>query len=145
MLIEKGMRRLFWGAVSAWLWGCAGADEAARPLAAPCSYESQEEEQAQAAAPAVADSFWSAEAQDELSRPRPRLRRSISLGYVGDEPLSGGVMRDTPMPPPEAQGGGLTWQQYIRQRSWPEQRPARPYYDPTYLPPYARCPSCSAQ
>jgi hypothetical protein len=44
------------------------------------------------------DTFWFQEAQDEATRPAPARARSISLGYVGNTPLTGGVMRDTPMP-----------------------------------------------
>ena len=44
------------------------------------------------------DGFWRREAADEATRPIPERPRSISLGYVGNTPLTGGVMRDTPMP-----------------------------------------------
>ena len=44
------------------------------------------------------DAFWLHEAVDEATRPIPARPRSISLGYVGNTPLTGGVMRDTPMP-----------------------------------------------
>ena len=45
------------------------------------------------------DTFWAQEAADIATRPDPPRARSISLGYVGDAPLTGGVMRDTPMAP----------------------------------------------
>ena len=45
------------------------------------------------------DSFWLAQAIAEANRPLPTpIRQTVSLGYIGDEPLSNGVMRDTPMP-----------------------------------------------
>ena len=45
------------------------------------------------------DSFWLAQAIAEANRPPPTpIRRTVSLGYIGDEPLGSGVMRDTPMP-----------------------------------------------
>ena len=46
----------------------------------------------------MVDGFWLHEAVDEATRPIPERPRSISLGYVGNTPLTGGVMRDTPMP-----------------------------------------------
>jgi hypothetical protein len=33
-------------------------------------------------------------------RPRPRLSHTLSLGYSGDEPLTGGVMQDGTVPYP---------------------------------------------
>jgi len=78
-------------------------------------------------APAVADAFSIYEQQEEMTRPPPRIRHSISLGNVGDEPLSGSVMRDTPIDPSTSSGYGQTWQQYIQNPSWP----------PSYRPPYA--------
>lgn len=42
------------------------------------------------------DTFWLQQAIAESRRPPPRRARSISLGYIGDAPLSGGVMRDDP-------------------------------------------------
>lgn len=59
----------------------------------------QEQQRAEEPEPPV-DSFWLEEAIDEQTRPRPHRPRSISLGYIGDAPLSGGVMRDTPAPSP---------------------------------------------
>ena len=51
--------------------------------------------------PAVVDSFWLTQAMVEANQPPPPPHaRSISLGYVGDTPLSGGMMRDTPLPQP---------------------------------------------
>lgn len=44
------------------------------------------------------DDFWLHQAIEERTRPPLVRPQSISLGYVGDTPLSGGVMRDTPMP-----------------------------------------------
>ncbi len=49
------------------------------------------------------DTFWLQQSIAAMREP-PRLPvRSISLGYIGDAPLSGGVMRDTPMPQPQMQ------------------------------------------
>jgi hypothetical protein len=43
------------------------------------------------------DDFWLDEQIAAFQERPPTRPRSISLGYVGDSPLSGGVMRDTPM------------------------------------------------
>jgi len=49
------------------------------------------------------DTFWLQQSIAAMREP-PRLPvRSISLGYIGDTPLSGGVMRDTPMQPAQQQ------------------------------------------
>jgi hypothetical protein len=50
--------------------------------------------------PRVNDTFWleQAVAQRQAEQDPPARARSISLGYIGDDPLAGGVMRDTPMP-----------------------------------------------
>jgi hypothetical protein len=57
----------------------------------------------------------------------------IGVGYAGDEPLGGSVMRDTPMEPWTNNGPGMTWQQYQRQPSWPPPRePSRGLYRPSY-------------
>lgn len=45
------------------------------------------------------DTFWLQQAVAQSTEPPPRPVRSISLGYIGDAPLAGGVMRDTPMEP----------------------------------------------
>ncbi len=55
-------------------------------------------EQNAAFAPPI-DDFWLHQEIEERTRPPLVRPQSISLGYVGDTPLSGGVMRDTPMPP----------------------------------------------
>ncbi len=44
------------------------------------------------------DDFWLHQAIEERTRPPLVQAQSVSLGYIGDTPLSGGVMRDTPMP-----------------------------------------------
>jgi hypothetical protein len=49
------------------------------------------------------DDFWLHQEIEERTRPPLVRAQSISLGYVGDTPLSGGVMRDTPMPPYQQQ------------------------------------------
>lgn len=43
------------------------------------------------------DAFWLHQAAVESTTPIPERPRSISLGYVGNTPLAGGVMRDTPV------------------------------------------------
>ena len=58
----------------------------------------QEESRAVDPAPAI-DSFWLQQAVSEANKPPLQRPRSISLGYIGDGPLTGGVMRDTPMAP----------------------------------------------
>ncbi len=45
------------------------------------------------------DTFWLQQEIAAMHEPKPLPGRSISLGYIGDAPLTGGVMRDTPMPP----------------------------------------------
>ncbi len=92
--------------------GCAESEEMSSPQT-PCAMGDT-----LPPAVAVADSFPIHERVEEASRPRPRLQRSISLGYVGDQPLSGSVMRDTPMPQQTWDGPGQTWQQYIRNPAW---------------------------
>ena len=59
-------------------------------------------EQAQQDPAPPVDTFWLQQAIAESRKPPPRPVRSVSLGYVGDTPLTGGVMRDTPMGPPQA-------------------------------------------
>jgi hypothetical protein len=43
--------------------------------------------------------FPAAHAYAQATSPPPSRPRSKSLGFIGDAPLAGGVMRDTPMPP----------------------------------------------
>jgi len=82
------------------LCGCAEAPlEAA--FAEPFRPESPPIQQSAELAP-PGDSFWLAEAVTEARKPPPARARSISLGYVGNAPLVGGVMRDTPMPANDA-------------------------------------------
>ncbi|MGH7281200.1 MAG: hypothetical protein ACRELY_06740 [Polyangiaceae bacterium] len=50
----------------------------------------------------VVDDFWLDQQIAAMSEPEPVRPKSISLGYAGDSPLSGGVMRDSPMPDPAA-------------------------------------------
>ncbi len=46
------------------------------------------------------DSFWLAQAISDANKPPARPpRQTISLGYAGDEPLSGSVTRDSPVRP----------------------------------------------
>ena len=113
------MRR--WGALLLVLAGSAGcADEEIIQTRMPSVHV------------AVADSYPVYQAQEEVTRPAPRLTHSLSLGFVGDEPLSNSVMRDTPMAPPY-QGEGQTWQQYIRNPAW------GPSYQPRYICDGYRC------
>jgi len=44
--------------------------------------------------------LWLFVATERANRPhpRPRLSHTVSLGYVGDAPLTGALMRDTPVP-----------------------------------------------
>jgi hypothetical protein len=58
------------------------------------------------------DTFWVQQTVEEATRPPVEHARSISLGYVGDTPLSGGVMRDTPMETP--QYGGYPASNYMQ-------------------------------
>jgi hypothetical protein len=83
--------------------------------------------------PVVADAYPIHQAREIQTRPPLERPRSISLGEVGNEPLPGGVMRDTPMMPPEQMGSmgrGLTWQQYITTPTWGA--PPRGTYGPPY-------------
>lgn len=108
------MRR--WGALLLVLAGCAGcADEEIIQTRMPSAHV------------AVADSYPVYEQQEEVTRPAPRLTHSLSLGFVGDEPLSNSVMRDTPMAPPYL-GEGQTWQQYIRNPAWGRSYQPQPRY-----------------
>ena len=52
----------------------------------------------------VVDDFWLDQQIAAMSEPPPVRPKSISLGYAGDAPLSGGVMRNSPMPEPAAAG-----------------------------------------
>ncbi len=58
------------------------------------------------------DTFWAQEVADRATQPPIEHARSISLGYVGDTPLTGGVMRDTPMEAP--QYGGYPASNYMQ-------------------------------
>jgi len=74
-------------------------------LLAACTFgcvESQLEPRMQAAPPQpqIVDTFWLQQSIAAMHQPPPAPVRSISLGYIGDTPLTGGVMRDTPMPTP---------------------------------------------
>ena len=91
-----------------WLLGCAGSEEWVRPQA-PCAVGD---------APLVVVAEDSAAAVPEHRREEPRPRaRSISLGHIGDAPLSGGVTRETVVTQPERQWYGptrQTWQRSMR-------------------------------
>lgn len=106
------------------LVGCAAVD-AESPAEFPSAQTRLEPlADTQPPAPAIEDSYWIHQSVEEATRPPPHHRQSISLGFVGDEPLSGGVMRDTPMSGPDVDPNqGMTWQQYIRTPSWPSRAP----------------------
>lgn len=80
---------------------------------------------------AVGDSFWVNQGLARAGEPPPHAVRSLSLGYVGNEPLPGGVMRDTPMEQPGAIGPGQSWQRYVRSGGWPAASP-HPFHVPDY-------------
>ena len=62
-------------------------------LAPRSAFDASEVASEVARARAVEDDFWQIERHEEATRPRLRHARSISLGFVGDAPLAGGVMR----------------------------------------------------
>jgi hypothetical protein len=66
------------------------------------------------------DDFWMATQWSEQRRPAPERPRSISLGYIGDGVLPGGITRDDPVPPSRRSrgGGGQTWQEYVNSPGW---------------------------
>jgi hypothetical protein len=76
-------------------------------------------EMVQPPGPNTEDAFWLAQSTSEAVRPPLERPKSRSLGYIGDEPLAGGVMRDTPMPPRGHRGGGYRrWEGYINAPNW---------------------------
>jgi hypothetical protein len=79
------------------LSGCVVHEEV-RIAGAPCAVEPL------AAPPAV---FVS---EDPAPQPMPSRARSISLGYIGDNPLTPSV--------PSGSGSGHAWQDYMRRGSW---------------------------
>jgi len=81
------------------------------------------------------DNFWEANQWSDQRRPAPERPRSISLGYIGDGVLPGGITRDDPGPPHQGssaqgsspqspspqsrrRGGGQTWQEYVNSPNW---------------------------
>ncbi len=96
LMSEMRGGRVIFGLVC--LCGCVQSPlEGAVLSPAPIVDESPPVQQSSELAP-PADSFWLAEAVSEMRKPPPVRARSISLGYVGDAPLVGGVMHDTPAP-----------------------------------------------
>ncbi len=84
-------------AVSLLTAGCAEEGEESFQVHAPARQELHCAEIPRASAD---DSFWLAQAIVEANRPPPTAFRStVSLGYVGDAPLSNGVMHDTALQP----------------------------------------------
>lgn len=90
------VRRWLVLAIAVAVGGCAEEEEESVPVRAPV----RELRCAEIPRAIPDDSFWLAQAITEANRPPPApIRQTISLGFAGDEPLSNGVMRDTPMPP----------------------------------------------
>jgi hypothetical protein len=108
------------------LLGTAGCEEAIQePVHSPADVMHQSRQSrvriqmVQPPGPNTEDGFWLAQATSESSRPPLQRPKSISLGYIGDEPLAGGVMRDTPMARGGHGGGGYRrWQGYINAPNW---------------------------
>jgi len=75
--------------------------------------------QVQAPGPTTEDDFWLAQRASEYARPPPERPRSISLGYISDDILAGGVTRYGPLPARRGRSGGGTWQSYMHAPSWP--------------------------
>lgn len=87
-------------ALCACVCGCAESPLASPSFASTPSIVPPPMQQSAAFLPPV-DTFWLQQAIAERNRPPPEPVHSISLGYVGDTPLSGGVMRDTPIASPQ--------------------------------------------
>jgi hypothetical protein len=58
------------------------------------------------------DTFWLQQSVAQMREPKPLPVRSISLGYIGDTPLTGGVMN-------RPQQWGPTRAVYIEQQQQP--------------------------
>lgn len=65
------------------------------------------------------DTFWAEHEAAQARRTEPERPRSISLGYVGQGKLAGGVGRDDLVVPrhPGAHGA-MTWQEYVNAPTW---------------------------
>jgi hypothetical protein len=82
------------------LGGCVEEGEEYEAVRAPSQPRQAEVHCAELPHATPDDSFWLAQAISDANRPPPApMRQTISLGYVGDEPLSNSVMRDTPIAP----------------------------------------------
>ena len=65
------------------------------------------------------DTFWVEHELAQARRPEPDRPRSISLGYVGQGKLAGGVGRDDLVEPRRAAPyGPMTWQEYVTAPTW---------------------------
>ena len=91
--------------------------------------ESTSEDQHSRPAAAPSESGTVVIVQQAEEAPRPRAR-SISLGYMGDGVLAGGITRDTVIPPKQPQDPyALTnWQGYVNAPKW---RSAGPQFRPS--------------
>jgi hypothetical protein len=110
----------------------------------------------------VEDTFWEAQRESERSRP-PRSRpKSISLGFGPDEPLAGGMTRNTITAPsaPADPYQHQYWNGYVSSPRWrvarpPWDRPNHPHALPYGPPPpiypgalgasYGGCAPCARQ
>ena len=72
--------------------------------------------QAQSAMFPPVDTFWLQQEVAQMREPKPLPVRSISLGYIGDAPLTGGVMNGPPQYDPQ---WGPTRAAYIEQQQQP--------------------------
>ena len=103
-------------AVSLSLMGCAGL---ARDPMMPAEARAMPDRPR-----AGSDNFWHAHAWAEEKRPEPERPRSISLGFLSEAPLQGGVTRDSPMPEraPRDPRAGMSWQDYVNAPTWSPQQ-----------------------
>jgi hypothetical protein len=102
--------------------GCAALDETPAPQSPAAAIGAHERAVVCVTAPNVEEQgvFWAAREATELVPSAPRIRQSISLGYVGDEPLSGGVTRYDDLRPRMAVSPYVEqrWEGYITTPNW---------------------------
>lgn len=79
------------------LAGCAEDEDEWGAVRAPTRERAVEVRCVDAMHAPVDDSFWANQAASEATRPPPSRPSSISLGFSGDDVLTGGVTRDTPV------------------------------------------------
>jgi hypothetical protein len=77
-------RAAYAAAIAVTLFGCAGAESEIEPRV---PVDALRADPMQLRAPDISDGFPDAFAAATRDAPRPRLRRSISLGFIGDSPL----------------------------------------------------------